>query len=179
MYPSRRDEYTRVVERSYKGTKGIFQMIEQEKGTGPGKSIEGYLIFLSGLHEEVQEDNIYDLVSKFGKIKNLHLNLDKKSGYAKGYCLLEYQKFDKAKKVISYLNGKEYLGLTLKGRFTSRLVFQAGSQAHQKDEEELGKGASSEINKQSFDVGVTLLGMCERIWAMVRLYWTIYIDIRL
>jgi RNA-binding protein 8A len=110
-----RDEYS-IIERSYKGTKGIFQMIDQEKGPGPGKSVEGYIIVIRNLNEEVQEDNIHDLLAKFGKIRNLHLNLDKQSGYAKGYCLLEYEKFDKAEKAIKFLQGREFLGTKLQGK---------------------------------------------------------------
>jgi RNA-binding protein 8A len=111
------EEYS-IIERSYKGTKGIFQMIDQEKGPGPGKSVEGYIIFIRNLNEEVQEDNIHDLLSKFGKIKNLHLNLDKHSGYAKGYCLVQFEKFDKAEKAIKFLKGRDFLGTTLDGNFT-------------------------------------------------------------
>lgn len=119
------DEYT-IVEKSYKGVEGIFQMIDQEKGAGPGKSVEGFIVFVRNLNEEVQEDNIYDLLSKFGKIKKMHLNFDKHSGYAKGYCLLEYEKFEKAEKVIQFLDGKDFLGHTLQGTPNgSRLVLQA------------------------------------------------------
>lgn len=109
------DDYT-IVEKSYKGVKGIFQMIDQERGAGPGKSVEGFIIFIRNLHEEVQEDNIYDLLSKFGKIKNMHLNLDKHSGFAKGYCLIEYEKFEKAQKAVKFLDGREFLGEVLQGR---------------------------------------------------------------
>ena len=79
----------------YEGQGGVFEGIEQSQSEDfslskddAAKSVEGWVICVSGIHEETQEDDLYERFSDYGQIKNLHLNLDRKTGYVKGRVFL-------------------------------------------------------------------------------------------
>ncbi|RAL54838.1 unnamed protein product [Cuscuta campestris] len=86
-----------------------FDSLVSDGGPGPERSIEGWIILVTGVHEEALEDDILNAFGEFGDIKNLHLNLNRRTGFVKGYALVEFENFEEAKKAISELDGTEIL----------------------------------------------------------------------
>lgn len=75
----------------------------------PAKSIEGWIVIITNLHREIRDDFIREEFEKFGEVKNLHLNLDRRTGFCKGYAFLEYENFIDAKRAIDEMNGTTML----------------------------------------------------------------------
>ena len=59
-----------------------FETLEDSQGNAQ-RSVEGWIIIVTNLHEELSEEDLIDLFTEFGVLKNIHLNLDRRTGYVK------------------------------------------------------------------------------------------------
>jgi RNA-binding protein 8A len=97
----------------YEGRGGAFETLDEDMdgpSTGPARSVEGWVVVVSGVHEEAQEEDLFDAFSDFGEIKNLHLNLDRRTGFVKGYSFIEYGTQKEATEAVQQMNGTDVLG---------------------------------------------------------------------
>ena len=71
------------------------------------ESIQGYVIFIKNIDPQVEEEQLIDLFSDFGRIVSLTFELSRRTGYHLGYALVKFESLEEAKSAIKGTNGKK------------------------------------------------------------------------
>lgn len=62
-------------------------------------------MIVTGLNEETQEEDVHEAFADHGELKNIYMNLDRQTGFAKGYALVEFKTKEGAQAALTALNG--------------------------------------------------------------------------
>ena len=65
---------------------------------------------MTGIQEEASEDDVLDSFADFGTVRSIALNLDRRTGFAKGYALIEYMERSEGEAAIQAMDGQALLG---------------------------------------------------------------------
>ncbi|KAG2386253.1 hypothetical protein C9374_002699 [Naegleria lovaniensis] len=78
--------------------------------TQPIESVQGFVIFLSNIDINTEEDTLKDVLSDYGRVISLHYELSRRTGYPIGYALVKYETREEAQQAIHALNEKHKFG---------------------------------------------------------------------
>ena len=68
---------------------------------------------MTNINEEAAEEDLKEKFKEYGNLINMHVNLDRRTGFFKGYAVVQFETKAEAADAIRNLNGSEFLGQTL------------------------------------------------------------------
>lgn len=71
-------------------------------------------VYLGNLSYKLNEEGLKKFLSTYGKVTYLFMPKDKRTKKAKGVAFIQYSKKDEFERALKALNGKAYMGRTLK-----------------------------------------------------------------
>mmetsp|Transcript_34008 Transcript_34008/g.58155 ORF Transcript_34008/g.58155 Transcript_34008/m.58155 type:complete len:143 (+) Transcript_34008:33-461(+) len=93
---------------------GEYDSLDSTEAEGEAvRSIEGWIIFLTGVHEEAEENELLDILADYGSVRNFQLPLDRQTGFVKGYALAEFEKREEAEAALKGIDNTEFMETTL------------------------------------------------------------------
>ena len=79
----------------------------------PAPSVEGWILMVTGVHEDAQDEDVREVFEDFGRLIDIQLPIDRRTGYVKGYALVQFARKDEARAALSEMDGAELLGETI------------------------------------------------------------------
>lgn len=70
-------------------------------------------LFMGGLNFATTKEEVEELLSKYGNVRNLALPIDRETGKNKGYCFITMESVEQAEATIEGLDGTLLAGRTI------------------------------------------------------------------
>jgi hypothetical protein len=91
---------------------GAFEALTTLPGQVPGepaRSIEGWVLLVSGLSPETREEDVANLLAPFGEIRRIVMNLGALTSCCVGHCFVEFATVEECVRVATECTGKPFL----------------------------------------------------------------------